>query len=195
MVGDTKRVGRGSQGASLSVLRREMEKMIGRYGDSMIPNTEGFRVGQFNREWYDKSRAFIDRIKSYHLSQRKQSLENRTALQQEKASSSVEEPLADMRKKYHNDYTEKIVKNMGTKQAIVVTNDELIPIIYPIYNTPSPRHAWDFRTRFLYPVKHFGGKLYQTLYFNVVVIWLMSLLLFFTLYFNVLKRIISGKLA
>ena len=180
---------------ALSVLRREMEKMIGRYGDSMIPNTEGFRVGQFNREWYDKSRAFIDRIKSYHLSQRKQSLENRTALQQEKASSSVEEPLADMRKKYHNDYTEKIVKNMGTKQAIVVTNDELIPIIYPIYNTPSPRHAWDFRTRFLYPVKHFGGKLYQTLYFNVVVIWLMSLLLFFTLYFNVLKRIISGKLA
>ena len=72
--------------AALSVLRREMEKMIGRYGDSMIPNTEGCRVGSFNREWYDKSRAFIDRIKSYHLSQRKQSLENRTAMQQEKTS-------------------------------------------------------------------------------------------------------------
>ena len=51
----------------------------------------------------------------------------------------------------------------------------------------------DFRTQFYAPTKHFAGQFYDTLYFNVIIIWMMSFLLLITLYFDVFKRLISGK--
>ena len=42
------------------------------------------------------------------------------------------------------------------------------------------------------PEKYFMGTYYSTLYFNTAIIWMMSILLIATLYFDIPKKIIKG---
>jgi ABC transport system ATP-binding/permease protein len=73
------------------------------------------------------------------------------------------------------------------------TGDELIRKIDPIYLNPQPDGILDFRTHFYSPQKHFAGSYFDTLYFNIVIIWLMSITLIFTLYFDVMRKIVTGS--
>jgi hypothetical protein len=47
------------------------------------------------------------------------------------------------------------------------------------------------RSHFYAPYKQIGDMKFSTLVFNAMVIWIMVLSLFVTLYFNVLKRFIA----
>ncbi|MEQ8426020.1 MAG: hypothetical protein RIA63_14975, partial [Cyclobacteriaceae bacterium] len=51
-----------------------------------------------------------------------------------------------------------------------------------------PKNRFDFSANFYSPSKHFWGRHYDTLYFNIAVIWVMSFILYVTLYFDLLKR-------
>ncbi|MFM8833406.1 MAG: hypothetical protein ACKOEV_07240, partial [Cytophagales bacterium] len=55
-----------------------------------------------------------------------------------------------------------------------------------------PNHQLDFRENFYVPQKHFWGKKFDTLYFNIAVIWLMTVVLFVTLYFDLLKKLVHA---
>jgi hypothetical protein len=47
------------------------------------------------------------------------------------------------------------------------------------------------RAHFFAPVKKIGGVKFDTFYFNLTVVWLMSLFLYFALYIDLLKRIMN----
>ncbi|HCY01356.1 MAG TPA: hypothetical protein DG754_14560 [Bacteroidales bacterium] len=53
-----------------------------------------------------------------------------------------------------------------------------------------PNHQWG-RAHFYAPVKQFNNQLVDTIWFNLAVIWLGSLLLFVTLQVNLLGKVIS----
>jgi hypothetical protein len=44
------------------------------------------------------------------------------------------------------------------------------------------------RAHFYAPVKIIGSRIIDTLSFNVIVLWIMSVLLYFTLYFDVIRK-------
>ena len=56
---------------------------------------------------------------------------------------------------------------------------------------PKPKHIADYRTHFYAPKKYFMGNLYDTFWFNIIVIWLGCLFLYITLYFESLKWLID----
>ncbi len=94
---------------------------------------------------------------------------------------------------YYNESLENLVKNVTTKDRILRMGDKLVQQIDPIYNYPSLQSgAFNFRTHFYAPKKQFLGKYYDTFYFNIIVIWVMSLLLYLTLYFDVLKKLLNS---
>ena len=64
--------------------------------------------------------------------------------------------------------------------------------IYPIYKDPDPEHMVDFDAQFYMPAKHFLNRNIDTLYFNLGVIWTMTIVLAIALYFEVLLKIIDG---
>jgi len=95
------------------------------------------------------------------------------------------------RSKYQNDAIADMVKNKTAANRIVENQNRLIQIIYPIYTDPEPRHIFDFRTRFYSPMKHFAGLMIDTFWFNIIFIWYMSIILFVTLYYDVLRKIVE----
>jgi hypothetical protein len=58
----------------------------------------------------------------------------------------------------------------------------------PVFMLPTSRYG---RAHFYAPVKIIGNYTIDTLVFNVIVLWFMSFVLYFTLYFDVIRRILS----
>ncbi len=61
----------------------------------------------------------------------------------------------------------------------------------PIYLLPEPRNGIDFRTHFFAPVKYFGGKFHETLWFNIAMVWLLTISLYIVLYYDLLAKTIN----
>ena len=96
-----------------------------------------------------------------------------------------------LRDEYQNEYLSDIVKNIYTENKIVASGDQLIQIIDPIFNKPELSKGLGYRTHFYAPYKSILGSYYDTYRFNMGVIWLFTTLLFLTLYFESLKKLLS----
>ncbi|HPF94656.1 MAG TPA: hypothetical protein PLV65_11970, partial [Tenuifilaceae bacterium] len=68
------------------------------------------------------------------------------------------------------------------------TDRRIIQKFEPIYMIPT--HNWG-RAHFYAPVKRFNNQLVDTIWFNIAVIWLGSLILFVTLQTNMLGSVIT----
>jgi ABC-type multidrug transport system ATPase subunit len=97
----------------------------------------------------------------------------------------------EMRNKYHNESLEDILKKTYEKHKIINFRNNLVQNTYPIYQKPRPDWALDIRSQLFSPKKHFLGKYFETNYFNIGIIWLMSILLFLSLRFNLIRRILN----
>jgi hypothetical protein len=61
-----------------------------------------------------------------------------------------------------------------------------------VYKDPEPDHIVDFDAQFYMPAKHFLNQNIDTFFFNLGVIWSMTLVLAIALYYEILKRIVDG---
>ena len=96
--------------------------------------------------------------------------------------------LKDM---YYNDNLADFVKNENVLDKTFIEGNKIIQNTDPIFTLPDPNHLWDYRTHFFAPFKHFGGKLIGTYYFNLAVIWLMTVVLYIALYFEWLRKFVK----
>jgi ABC transport system ATP-binding/permease protein len=100
--------------------------------------------------------------------------------------------LNTYKNKYFNQSLSDLVTNATEKDRILEYKGTLLQQIDPVYNDPgTPAHALDYRAHFFAPQKHFLGITFDTYYFNIIVIWLMSVLLYLTLYYEWLSRFIQ----
>ncbi len=107
----------------------------------------------------------------------------------------------DIRKKkseFFNNSLDEIVRQTLLKPSkrIEEHDGRIIQRLDPIFVTPSPSGALDYRAHFYAPQKHLFGQYFSTFYFNISVIWFMSLLLYFTLYFDIFRKSLelAGKI-
>jgi len=95
------------------------------------------------------------------------------------------------RRAYHNESISDLATKALEKNRILQYKDELVEQIDPIYRDPMPNHFFDFRTHFMAPRKYFMGNFYETFWFNICVIWFMTVVLYVTLYYESLKKFIE----
>jgi len=96
-----------------------------------------------------------------------------------------------LRRENTNDQVTSLVFDNREKTRILEYNGRLIQQIYPIFGNPEPVNFFDFRTLFYFPTKYFAGHYFETLYFNVVIMWAMTIFLIITLYYNALKKLLT----
>jgi len=78
-----------------------------------------------------------------------------------------------------------LVLNRGTFEPIVKTNVKLIRKIEPIYQEPSSK--WG-RSQFYSVYKSIFNWQFNTLFFNLTIIWLMSFIIFILIYMIFIKK-------
>ena len=96
---------------------------------------------------------------------------------------------------HYNDFLGDVVKKTGISYPLVREESGLIQIIDPVFRYPEVE-ANPFRSHFFAPVKYLAGFRMETFYFNLLVIWTFSFLLYVTLYFDALRRLLNlfGKI-
>ncbi len=97
----------------------------------------------------------------------------------------------EYRDRYFNEGIADILKKVYEKNKILEYKHQLIQHIDPVYEIPIPSNALSFRTHFFAPKKHFMNNYYDTYWFNMIVIWLLTSLFYVFLYFNALGKLIS----
>jgi ABC-type multidrug transport system ATPase subunit len=102
--------------------------------------------------------------------------------------------LNEYKDTYHNESLADLVRNVTVKNRFLEYNGEIIQQIDPIFNDPvKPSNPLNYRTHFFAPKKYFLGIQMNTFIFNVIVIWLMTIILYITLYFELLRKAVSSN--
>jgi hypothetical protein len=91
---------------------------------------------------------------------------------------------------YENESLTDLVCNKNDLDRILESDGELIQRTDPVFLDP-PRNKF-LRAHFYAPRKSIFGSYFDTYWVNNLVIWSMTIVLFITLYFDVLKKLIDG---
>ncbi len=81
-----------------------------------------------------------------------------------------------------------ILLNKNVLPKIVENDQKLIRKYEPVYMEPASRIG---RAHLYAPVKQIGGITFDTLWFNVIFIWFTSFIQYLTLYYDLLRKVIS----
>ncbi len=180
----------------LAVLNNELH-----YLQNVTPDNSRYRFNQFdqltvsafNKKVSAQTRTYLNNLKQYYtrrfnkLNRQKQQKVNQFTSTPEKA-----QLFKTLKQDYHNKRLATIVKNVNKKERYIEYNHHIVQKVDPIYNDPLPQHSWDYQTHFYAPQKHFLGNYFSTYWFNINVVWGMSIVLYVALYFNILRKIVNG---
>lgn len=151
----------------------------------------------FTQETADKLRAYLDKSRQDILDTTKKIDDKKNKiledLEEHFEKDKAFEDYNEVKETYFNKELEGLVTRADlalSGGSLVEDGGWLIQRIDPIYHDPRrPSSFIDYRTHFLAPTKHFAGYLFSTYYYNVTVIWLLTLLLYITLYFDFFKAL------
>jgi ABC transport system ATP-binding/permease protein len=178
--------------SQLKTLANELKIQTGKYGDDKFPYLDRLTIEGIDSVVYKQTHEFLNTIKKIFALRNKNALLEKQAIIREMTSSPKK---ADAFNKLKNDYTNEQISSLvydnKEKTRILEHRGRLIQQIYPIYADPEPEYFLDFGTLFYVPKKHFAGRYYETFLFNTIMMWVMTLILIITLYYDVLRKIIA----
>ncbi|HRG38406.1 MAG TPA: ATP-binding cassette domain-containing protein [Bacteroidia bacterium] len=154
------------------------------------PNLDQLTLSSFSPSVSSSVGAFIASLKNYYLNKFK----NATKGKDEKVSDLTKDSVSranflQLKDDYENESLSDLVTNRTTPYRILDLDGKYIQKIDPVYLDPVDSDLG--RAHFFAPRKKVFGKYYSTYWVNIYVIWIMSLSLGITLYFDLLKKFIN----
>ena len=178
----------------LDLLRTEITYELENVGFEKFPEVERLRIGKFDSLVSKKTKDFLSALKKYYILQSSKAKQGRETLEaQLTVTPEKRELFGKMQLRYENKAVTRMVENSDEMTRIVEWNGRLVQKFYPIYfQDHHPQNILDFQANFFVPTKQFMGKIFDTFYFNLGVIWTMTIVLYMTLYFDLLKKGVHG---
>jgi ABC transport system ATP-binding/permease protein len=177
----------------LQLLKKELGKELDYVGKKDFGRLDDFDIQRYDSALFTQTREFLDALKKFYgIKYNKADREKDAKVNQMTSTREKELRFEKLKNDYQNEAIGELVKNVSETHRIIEKDGKLIQKIYPIYKDPDPDHIVDFDAQFYMPAKHFLNRNIDTLYFNMGVIWSMTLALIITLYYEVLRKIIDG---
>ena len=149
-------------------------------------------VDGYNAEVVKEIRKYLDKLKNYYIN-----VENTARAKHDETDLKMQKTDEDrkafvkLREDYENVSLANMVKNANdiSGEKCLEKDGYLIQQSDPVFLDPVDSKIG--RAHFFAPRKNFFGNLIPTFWFNIGVIWFMSLTLMITLYFDVFKKILD----
>lgn len=173
----------------LLLLKNELSSEALLVENMQIPGNSFFIPDSFNLTGAKEAEKMISDLKMYYLEvfSRENKMKNNKV---ENLLRNLKETYYKYLDDFHNEAVADHVRKIYERKKIIEFDHRLVRMIDPVYMDPLPGGYFSFRTHFFAPKKYFAGRYFETYNFNMTVIWLLTLLLYLTLYFNLLKKII-----
>ncbi|TAF66008.1 MAG: ATP-binding cassette domain-containing protein [Cytophagales bacterium] len=182
----------------LRILRNELNRKedYKKYLTGINPE-EDITEEKFNEKIAERIRTYLDKVDKDATKKMNNAAKERDKIYDE--FKEADSTYDDLKAQYFNLELARLVKKEESLlNGLIEGNDKLVQMIDPIYHEPSDAEGWyDYRTHFLAPKKHFAGFLFDTYYYNLTVIWLFTILLYITLYYDAVKNLsnITSKIS
>jgi hypothetical protein len=147
---------------------------------------------EINQNKIDEISTYVDQLKDLYITKFNLALKKKETLQfLLENDSSYQFNLNEAKDLYYNESLADLVRNITVEDRVIEFKGRLIQQIDPVFNKPAePNNPLNYRTHFFAPGKYFAGVYMDTFYFNILVIWFMSLLLYVMLYFELFGRVL-----
>ncbi|MCP4460454.1 MAG: ATP-binding cassette domain-containing protein [Cytophagales bacterium] len=172
----------------LLIVKNEIRDKLEIFGYDRLPEYEQLEPDQFDSSTYKATNDFLLALQKVLANRRDSGDRVRDSVS---ALLLENNELDNLRERNHNEELSALVRNTYTSVKILEGKNCLIRKFEPIYYSPVPRHFLDYRTPFYAPTKHLAGSYYRTIYFNIAILWLMVIVLYGTLYFNIPEKVIK----
>ncbi len=180
--------------AALKMIQNEIRKELKIPGNEKLKcgGLENLNMAAFNPTVANQVREFTNTtLRTVYLNNFKRA----TALREKEVNAMTKDTVARAqyikdKNDYENESLQDLVTNRNTPYRILDLDGAYVQKIDPIYLDPVDSDMG--RAHFFAPRKKFFGKYYDTYNVNICVIWGMSILLAITLYFDALKKLITG---
>jgi ABC-type multidrug transport system ATPase subunit len=170
-------------------LRNEVNRENARNPRILFPTPDRITTEKFNPMLADSLLTYLDNVKTFYetLTVKARKKKDAMILKLDAADPRL---YIEQQNKYHNEAVSDIVKNIYMKQVVEYDN-KLVRQRDPIFRFPEVEHFFDFRSHFFAPQKHLFGTYMDTYYFNILIVWFMTLVLYITLYYDSLKKLLE----
>ena len=174
----------------LLLLKNEIEKENRNNPEIRFDKVECLVPGKFSANTVFELKNYFDRLEKYY---------NEKMLAANGKRQKIIEYMQEtnpvlykkLRDEYYNENLADIVRKVYERDRILEYKNRLIQKYHPIYKDPDASHWLGIRSHFFAPKKYFAGHYYETFWFNILVVWIMILLLYLILYFDLLKYTIE----
>ena len=178
---------------NLLLIKNELYEELRDLGEKDFLALDKLQPSTFDSIVYQQTNLTIETLKKYYINKyNKADKEKERKINKMTNTEAKEKDFETYRQAYQNEAITELVKNTQETNRIIEKDGRLIQKIYPIYKDPEPDHMVDFDAQFYMPAKHFLNRNTDTLFFNLGVIWSMTIVLAIALYFEILRKIIDG---
>lgn len=160
---------------------------------SIVPSKKAELLRQLTYETVNANtitqlRTTLDELREFYIEKFNTANEAKeTKIAKMTSGQGSEEEFLAMKNRYENESLEEMVRNSNQAERMVLTNEKIIQRFEPVFNQNS---SFSKAPMFSY-VKNLNGTKVKTLNSNIIVIWLMSLLLYITLQFDVFRKVVG----
>jgi ABC transport system ATP-binding/permease protein len=177
----------------LNLLKTEISEELAFVGKTDFKFIDKFEIDLYDSTVYNETGRFLAVLKKFYITRfNKADQDKDEKINKLTSTTEKEAEFEKFKNDYQNESIAELVKNTMETNRVIEKDGKLIQKIFPVYKNPDPEHMVDFDAQFYMPAKHFLNTNIDTLYFNLGVIWVMTLLLMITLYFEILRKIIDG---
>lgn len=178
--------------SSLTLLRNEIQVQLDEFGQDKFQYLSQLETSQLDSTTFLETKVFLNTIRRIHIRRHREAQDEKERRIKEMTNTPLKaEAYYKLRRDNTNDQVTSLVLDNKEKTRILEHRGRLVQQIYPIYADPNPVNYFDFRTLFYLPTKYFADRQFETLYFNVIIKWLMTFALVGTLYYDVLRKLIT----
>lgn len=175
--------------STLELIKSEISQELKRNPKVEFQHLDKLNIDNFDGMVADYTLNYLDRVTDYYEFEISKA---RKAKESIINSLDARDPsiYTNQQNQYHNEAVADIVKNIYMKQ-VVESEGRLIKQRDPIFRVQEPEHILSFRTHFFAPEKHFIGVYFDTFWFNMAIVWIMTGILYITLYYDLLKKLLD----
>ncbi len=155
---------------------------------------ERLNINSYDNPTRKAASVYLDSLKDIFMKKRNDVTAEKDILNDSLIKTIGRPALVKMRENYENKALTDFALDQNNITKIDDINGRIIPRYYPGYMKGTSRFG---RAHFYAPVKKLGDIELDTYWFNMIVIWILSFILYAALYYKLLKRLmeVSGRLS
>jgi hypothetical protein len=149
---------------------------------------EALTYEKFNSEVAKETGKYLDSLAGKFRYFRNRSMNSSDSVTKSIVRRIGSEGIINLKNNYYNRSLEELVLGRTTiKEKTLETNKKLIQKFEPAYMKPVSKYG---RAQFFAPYKQIGIIKIDTFWFNLLILWLETLILYITLYYNLFQKIV-----